>query len=347
MRLLQITWSLNVETFSEEYFTGYVKNCLIKFFYFVEDEFTECLQQNPDERLELQQMFEIKKRSTGERTSREFLAIVLPECIRRIPEFERKLEKSTKYPKIRVRRGKVEFPLEMIKDLFKEPIHDVTSQINQLLVNNSVDAIILVGGFSESQLVYKSIKEKIKKKIQPSVLILNPPDCGLSVLKGAVLFGFKPQQISKRVSRYSYGFSISKPFDSVLHNNERDRVHKHYDNLEDVFSAIVRAGDSVFPNEVREYKCRPAERGPGFSLVEFYATLDNDPKYVKEPESFIPKFCCHHIGDIKIEHGRQGNLENNEINVQVVFGFTQLNVTAECTISGIRNQVTARFELLK
>lgn len=313
------------------------------FFNGVENEFKECFQTHPDEGLELQQNFETKKRSTGERTGREFLVIALPECLRRIPEYKRKLEGSTKYPGIQVRRGKVEFPLQMIQDLFKESIRDITSQISHLLLINSVDAIILVGGLSESTLVFKSIKDSFES----SVKVLNPPECGLSVLKGAVLFGFKPQQISKIVSRYSYGFSISKPFDPVLHNNERDRVHKYYDNLEDVFSAIVRAGDSVLPNEVRDYKCRPAEHGPEFSLVEFYATLDRDPKYVKEPESFFPECCCHHIGDIKIEHGRRDNLENNEINVQVVFGFTQLDVTAECTISGMRRQVRAHFELLK
>lgn len=210
---------------------------LLNLFFFngVENEFKECFQTHPDEGLELQQNFETKKRSTGERTGREFLVIALPECLRKIPEYKRKLEGSTKYPGIQVRRGKVEFPLQMIQDLFKESIRDITSQISHLLLINSVDAIILVGGLSESTLVFKSIKDSFES----SVKVLNPPECGLSVLKGAVLFGFTPQQISKRVSRYSYGFSISKPFDPVLHNNERDRVHKYYDNLEDVFSAIV------------------------------------------------------------------------------------------------------------
>lgn len=129
------------------------------------------MQQNPDESLELQQNFETKKRSTGERTSREVLVIALPECLRRIPEYKKKLEGSTKYPGIRVRRGKAEFPLQMIKDLFKDSICDVTSQIRKLLLDNSVDAIILVGGFSESTLVYKSIKESFES----SVKVLNPP----------------------------------------------------------------------------------------------------------------------------------------------------------------------------
>lgn len=87
--------------------------------------------------------------------------------------------------------------------------------------------------------------------------------------------------------RYSYGFINSKPFDPVLHNNERNRVHKHYDKLEDVFLPIIRAGDSALPNETREYKCQPPGSNAEFTLVEFYATFDKDPKYVKEPEPFI------------------------------------------------------------
>lgn len=88
-------------------------------------------------------------------------------------------------------------------------------------------------------------------------------------------------------SEYSFGFSISKPFDPVLHNNERDRVHKYYDKLEYVFLPIIRAGDSILPNETREYKCQPPDSNAEFTLVEFYATFDKDPKYVKVSEPFI------------------------------------------------------------
>lgn len=230
----------------------------------------------------------------------------------------------------------------MIEDLFKGPIRDITSQISKLIKNNAVDAIILAGGFSESNFVYKSIKGSFES----SVIVLSPPECGLSVLKGAVLYGFHPEQISKRVSRYSYGFSISKPFDPVLHCSDRDKIHKHKDKLEDLFLPIVRAGDSIFPNEMREYKCRPADCSD-FALVEFYGTLDKDPKYVRDSEVFTPELPCKHIGDIKVEYGDKSNLDNNEIIVKVVFGFTQLSVSAECSIAGEIKQVNAHFELLK
>lgn len=307
----------------------------------LENEFLESSKNYPDEILELQQNFERQKRNIGEETQKQYLYIPLPECLREVDDIKAKLEGSKKYSGIRYQRGKVDFPLQMIEDLFKEPIRDITSQISKLIKNNAVDAIILAGGFSESTFVYKSIKGSFES----SVIVLSPPECGLSVLKGAVLYGFHPEQISKRVSRYSYGFSISKPFDPVLHCGERDTIHKYDDKLEDVFLPIVRAGESVVPNEVREYKCRPANHYPNFALVEFYGTLDKDPKYVRESEAFTPELPCKHIGDIKLEC--ESKFDNNEILVKVVFGFTQLSVTAEFTIAGEKKQVNAHFELLK
>lgn len=92
--------------------------------------------------------------------------------------------------------GHVDFLLQIIQDLYKESIRDINSQTGQLMRNNAVDAIILVGKFSESTFVYKSIKGSFES----SVIVLSPLECDLSVLKGAVLYGFHPKQILKKVS---------------------------------------------------------------------------------------------------------------------------------------------------
>lgn len=87
--------------------------------------------------------------------------------------------------------GHVDFLLQIIQDLYKESIRDINSQTGQLMRNNAVDAIILVGKFLESTFVYKSIKGSFES----SVIVLSQLECGLSVLKGAVLYGFHPKQI--------------------------------------------------------------------------------------------------------------------------------------------------------
>nr|XP_022309127.1 heat shock 70 kDa protein 12B-like [Crassostrea virginica]XP_022309128.1 heat shock 70 kDa protein 12B-like [Crassostrea virginica] len=299
-------------------------------------EFTQCMKEYPDEILELQHEFEFQKRSIGENTGKRCLYIPIPECCREIPHFKKKFEESTKYPGLKVNRGKTEFPNEMIEGLFLDKIK---KHVGGLLTQNSVDAIILVGGFSESKLIYKSMKDTFQ-----NIKILNPPECGLSVLKGAVLYGFQPQQIAERVSRYSYGFSIRVPFDPEVHCSERDLVHKVDKEVEDVFRPIILAGENVVANEEREYRCRTAYLG--LIQVEFYGTRDSNPKYVNDYEEFKPEFPCLHIGDIVGKYDSNGKPDNNEVLLRVVFGHTQLNVTAEFVVKGEKKLTNARFELL-
>lgn len=294
----------------------------------------------PDEILEIQQNFEIQKRGFGENTGQGCLSIPIPECCREIPDFKKKFEESTKYPGLKVFRGKIEFPHKIMEDLFLESINEITKHVRGLLDQKSVDAIILVGGFSESKLIYKSMKESF-----PNIRILNPHESGLSVLRGAVLFGFQPQQIAERVSRYSYGFSSRTPFNPEIHRTPRDFTHREGDELEDVFSQIILAGETVVVNEEREYKCLTAHLG--LIQVELYGTRDSNPKYVHDYEHFKPEFPCLHIGDIVGEYESDGKPDNHEVLLRVAFGHTQLNVTAEFVVKGEKVLANARFELLK
>ena len=83
-------------------------------------------------------------------------------------------------------RGKVEFPNRLIENLFMTTIQEIICHVGGLLNEISVDAIILVGGFSESKFVYQSMKDAFK-----NVPILKPHEGSLSVLKGALLYGSK------------------------------------------------------------------------------------------------------------------------------------------------------------
>jgi hypothetical protein len=47
----------------------------------------------------------------------------------------------------------------------------------------------------------------------PNKRIIIPEEAGLSVLKGAVLFGHTPDYIASRVMRFSYGTDVTTLFD--------------------------------------------------------------------------------------------------------------------------------------
>jgi molecular chaperone DnaK (HSP70) len=69
----------------------------------------------------------------------------------------------------------------------------------------------MVGGFSESPIMQSAIKEAFSTK-----KVIIPDEAGLAVLKGAVMYGHKPQTISVRVSTGHF-ISISHLFDNIFH----------------------------------------------------------------------------------------------------------------------------------
>ena len=153
----------------------------------------------PDEVLDLWQNFEVKKRGIGESFGTDYLSIPVPECCREIPHFKEKFENSSKYPGIKVNRGTVYFPNRLIEKLFMTIINEIIGHVGDLLDRISVDAIILVGGFSESKFVFKSMKDTFK-----NISILRPHESSLSVLKGALLYGFQFLEHGKNLSIHSY-----------------------------------------------------------------------------------------------------------------------------------------------
>ncbi|WAR26713.1 HS12A-like protein [Mya arenaria] len=75
-----------------------------------------------------------------------------------------------------------------------------------------IEAIVLVGGFSNSSLLQQSIKSRF---VRHTIII--PNDADLVVLKGAVIFGHKPELITQRVSKYTYGLRMKMPFVDNVH----------------------------------------------------------------------------------------------------------------------------------
>ena len=61
--------------------------------------------------------------------------------------------------------------------------------------------------------------------------VLIPSEAQLAIIKGAVLFGYQPAEISKRILKVSYGYDILPVFVEGYHDSSRKFLHtdgKHY-----------------------------------------------------------------------------------------------------------------------
>ncbi|XP_056013065.1 heat shock 70 kDa protein 12A-like [Ostrea edulis] len=86
----------------------------------------------------------------------------------------------------------------VFEDVFKKAVDGISNLIENILAMqsfNDVKTIIMVGGFSECNVIQNAIKAKFS-----SYRIITPPEAGLAVVKGAVYFGHVPTAISRRVS---------------------------------------------------------------------------------------------------------------------------------------------------
>jgi len=115
-----------------------------------------------------------------------------------------------------------------IRDVLRQP------------AGKGVDTILLVGGFSESPLLQEKIKSFFKDK-----RIIIPPDAGLAVLKGAVMFGHDPLIIKSRVAKCSYGISIYGDFDPTIHPPSKKVIHKGVTKCKDIFAPHVKKGEEL------------------------------------------------------------------------------------------------------
>ena len=113
-------------------------------------------------------------------------------------------------------RDKLRIDKTVVLSLFKESCEYIRKHIENLFRNQKVkdvETVIMVGGFSESQMTQTAVRESC-----PTAKVVIPQDAGLAVLKGAVLFGFEPHTLRSRICRYNYGISCLLPFEG---NNDK------------------------------------------------------------------------------------------------------------------------------
>jgi hypothetical protein len=87
-----------------------------------------------------------------------------------------------------IRKNKLIISKESMEDYFQRSLKDLISTIQEMGKNKdeSIDFILLLGGYSKSSIVRKIIKEGVSPK---HVILVSEPEMG--VLKGAVMLGFQ------------------------------------------------------------------------------------------------------------------------------------------------------------
>ena len=232
----------------------------------------------------------------------------------------------------------LDIPNTVINGMLEEVCDDVTkivSDFMQLECVKDIDCIIMVGGFSNVDILKKKI-ESLRRDLP----VMVPEEAELAVLKGAVLYGWYPDYLTRRRSKKTYGANLRQRFDAVKHDDkykcfDDDGVafcKRSFDTLVTVNQEIdilhkVTRTVTPFCNKLTQIK------------LALYVSDKEKVMYSNEPGVIK-------LGEIKIPIPNPEGKDRKERKffVDVLFGRTEIQAEVRYEITG--KSISAVFKYL-
>lgn len=247
------------------------------------------------------------------------------------------IDQSAFKGKITWRADKMKIDVDIFKGFFHACSDKLVSHIKELMKHQEVKDVnifLMVGGFSESEMMINAIETNF-----PNAKVVVPEDAGLTVVKGAVIFGHMPTKIAARVSKYTYGINISPPFDPDKHPEDHRVTVGGIDRCRDVFKIYIQEGENIITHsdcKRKHVSLKPHQRE---MMLKVFATKKHDPQFVDEEG-------VEYIGPVILN--LPDCAEKIKVEVNMKFGETELMVEAEEQSSdpSNREKVTAYFDFI-
>ncbi|XP_052781113.1 heat shock 70 kDa protein 12A-like isoform X2 [Mya arenaria] len=185
---------------------------------------------------------------------------------------------------VSIQGDKLKVDMSIVSNFFKTHVDAIVEHVSNLIDQSTIGdiaAIVLVGGFSNCPLLQHAMKTTFENH-----KIIVPIDPDLAVLKGAVIFGHKPELISQRVSKYTYGVSMRVDFIEHVHRESYKVINeKGKFRCAHVFDKHITAGQYLIVGEAQVEKKYVASTSSQIHQYFYvYYTLDPDPMYVTDED---------------------------------------------------------------
>lgn len=307
---------------------------------FLEDIFgsrvLETFKSDPDniiDYFDFWQNFEVKKRESLSSKASNKVKVGIPAALTDIAKELMKLGgnskgiltellKKSKYwnKDISCETGKLNLAIEIFENLFDPTVQELIAHLSKMFkdeLDADVKTILLVGGFSECELV----RNRLRRHFGKTKRLVFPYEASLAILKGAVYFGHCKDLISRRVARFTYGFQIWPKFDKSKYSSDRKKMVNGEERCRDVFLKIVTKGDPITPGLKKSQIFKPLEQGENVLECGVFVSNQKDPKYVDDQG-------CVKLGTLAVPLTKYERQTNAEIEESIIFGETYIKVIA-------------------
>uniref|UniRef100_A0A8D0STX2 Heat shock 70 kDa protein 12A n=1 Tax=Sus scrofa TaxID=9823 RepID=A0A8D0STX2_PIG len=184
----------------------------------------------------------------------------------------------------------------------------------------TVKFLFLVGGFAEAPLLQQAVQAAFGDQCR----IIIPQDVGLTILKGAVLFGLDPAVIKVRRSPLTYGVGVLNRYVEGKHPPEKLLVKDGTRWCTDVFDKFISADQSVALGELVKRSYTPAKPSQLVIVINIYSSELDDVSFITDPGV---KKC----GTLRLDLTGTSSAAvpaRREIQTLMQFGDTEIKATA-------------------
>ncbi|XP_034538332.1 heat shock 70 kDa protein 12A isoform X2 [Notolabrus celidotus] len=218
-------------------------------------------------------------------------------------------------------QGMLRMNPDAMNSLFKPTIDHIIQHLTELFEKPEVCDIkflFLVGGFAESPLLQQAVQNMLQGRSR----IIIPHDVGLTILKGAVLFGLDPSVIKVRRSPLTYGVGVLNRFVEGKHPPEKLLVKDGTRWCTDVFDTFIAADQSVALGESVKRSYTPAKPSQQVIVIHVYCSE-------KERVGFISESSVKKCGTLRLDvSGTESSAPRREIQTLMQFGDTEIRAMA-------------------
>ena len=222
--------------------------------------------------------------------------------------------------------------------LFKEAVTNILYDAQKVITymqkchkgSPSLTYVLMVGGLSQSEIVQGAVRKHFE---HGGCKVIIPREADVAVLKGAVLFGHSQTGVVSRISRRTYGFGSSQPFDPKIHDAKYKFRNK--DNrlrCNKIFTPIVEMGDVIEVKSRKEdvYDLLSQQTELKISLY----SMNRKPR--KDKVEYTDDKDVARLGDIAILTPDLTGGSDRKVVVSMSFGQTEITVEAFDKTSGQR-----------
>ncbi|XP_061109206.1 heat shock 70 kDa protein 12B [Conger conger] len=221
-------------------------------------------------------------------------------------------------------QGMLRLTPEATKELFQPTIDNIVKHIEDLMRKQEVQGVrflFLVGGFAESAMLQQAVHAALGRGCR----IIIPQDVGLTILKGAVLFGLDPTVVRVRRCPLTYGVGVLNRFVEGRHPPAKLLVKDGRDWCTDVLDRFVAVDQSVALGEVVRRSYTPARPGQRKIIINVYCSATDEAVYISDPGV---RKCGTVTLDLPDPAPGEPPARRREIRTTMQFGDTEIKVTA-------------------